>query len=126
MTRLLERFDNQSQDWLNTTVTRVDRESGSKEALVEDLEEDSRENLDKIEVSANVSNDKDETFKAAETSLTSDKGDADDTVGQNEEIPKLTRKETKATPVLSATIGIEILDVSDGDEDEYDDICVRY
>ena len=94
MTRLLERFDNQTQDWLNITVTRVDRESGSKEALVEELEEDSHENLDKIEVSANVLNDKDDTFKAAETSLTSDKGDADDAVEQSEETPKLTRKET--------------------------------
>jgi hypothetical protein len=113
------------------------KERGSKEdgdqTLVEDSKDDSHENLDEVEVSANVSIDKDDTFKSAESSLTSDKGDADDTVEQIEETPKLTRKgrapakETtdnliKATAVPTATIGIEILAASDGEEDEEDDI----
>eukprot|EP00090_Calanus_glacialis_P042984 TRINITY_DN7612_c0_g1_i1.p1 TRINITY_DN7612_c0_g1~~TRINITY_DN7612_c0_g1_i1.p1 ORF type:complete len:1486 (-),score=621.94 TRINITY_DN7612_c0_g1_i1:145-4602(-) len=122
---------------VGNSSTRVDRESGSKEdgdqTLVEDSKEDSHENLDEIEVSANVSIDKDDTFKSAESSLTSDKGDADDTVEQTEETPKLTRKGrapakestdilTKAAAVPAATIGIEILAASDGEEDEDDDI----
>ena len=119
---------------LGNSSTRVDRESGSKEdgdqTFVEDPEEDSHVNMEEIvEMSDGVSIDEEDTFISTESSLTSDNGDADDHVEQIEETPKLTRKcgapakettdnLTKFAHHPTATIGIEILDTSDGEDDD--------
>jgi hypothetical protein len=119
------------------STSRADRESqeDGDETLVENTAESTQEKQDEVEVSigADASKDDTEEFKSAESSLnTSD--EADDTVGQVEETPKLTRKgrgpkETAAaSDVLkvalvlpTASIDIEVLAASEEEEEEKED-----